>query len=334
MPEPRVCIQSVRVPLLAAAARTGRSLAELAASVRVSLSAIGDVTARVPHSTAIAVWEAMASASEDAAFGVFAAELVGAAPFDIIDLALAHTADVGTMVRQFLRYQALFHEANDARAELRAELVTLSHRFRGDLPRSRHFTEFLLAVWATKLRRATGRRELLTEVRLRDATPRDMSPLARAFAAPLRIGAEEDALVFPRDVLELPVQGADAGLARTLLPQLDSELRGRGGEAAFVAELRAHVQALLGEGDALAEPVARALGTSERTMQRRLRQAGTGFRDVVDEVRREAALAELGRGTATVTDIAFKLGFSDLSAFSRAFRRWTGTSPSEYRSGG
>ncbi|WP_338089162.1 helix-turn-helix transcriptional regulator [Nannocystis pusilla] len=88
---------------------------------------------------------------------------------------------------------------------------------------------------------------------------------------------------------------------------------------------------MLGDGDALAESVARALGTSERTMQRRLRQAGTSFRDVVDDVRREAALAQLGRRDATVTDIAFMLGFSDLSAFSRAFRRWTGASPSEYR---
>ncbi|MCY1062611.1 AraC family transcriptional regulator [Nannocystis sp. SCPEA4] len=331
MAEPRVCIQSVRVPLLAAAARTGRPLAELAQRVRVSPSTIGDATARVPHSTAIAVWEAMASASGEPAFGVFAAELVGAAPFDIVDLALAHTADVATMMRQFLRYQALYHEANDARFELRGELAVLGHRFRGELPRSRHLSQFLLAVWTIKLRRATGRRELLTEVRLRDPASSDAAPLERSFAAPLRFGADEDALVFPPEVLGLPVQGVDAGLARTLLPQLEHELRGRGGEAAFVAELRAQVQALLGEGDTLARSVARALGTSERTMQRRLRQAGTSLRDVVDEVRREAALAQLGRPDATVTDIAFMLGFSDLSAFSRAFRRWTGASPSEYR---
>lgn len=331
MPEPRVCIQSVRVPLLAAAARTGRPLAELARQVQISPATLGDATARVPHSTAIAVWEAMAAASGDPAFGVFAAALVGAAPFDIVDLALAHTADVETMVRQFLRYQGLYHEANEARLKLRGDQATLGHRFRGELPRSRHLSQFLLMVWTTKLRRATGRDDLLTEVRLRDVSPPDATSLARGFAAPLRFGADEDALVFPRAVLVLPVRGVDAALARTLLPQLEHELRGRGGEAAFVAELRAQVQALLGDGDALAESVARALGTSERTMQRRLRQAGTSFRDVVDDVRREAALAQLGRRDATVTDIAFMLGFSDLSAFSRAFRRWTGASPSEYR---
>jgi len=331
MAEPSVCIKSVRVPLLAAAARTGRPLAELAGRVRVPLTTLGDPTARVPHSTAVAVWEAMASA--DAGFGAFAAELVGAAPFDLVDLALAHTADVGTMVRQFLRYQALFHDANDADVASEGERVTLRHRLRGELPRSRHFSEFLLAVWTIKLRRATGLREPMIEVRLRAAAPSDRGPLARAFAAPLRFGADEDALVFAQDLLAMPVQGADPGLARTLLPQLEHELRGRGGDATFIAELRVQVRALLGAGEALAESAARAVGASERTMQRRLRQAGTSFRALVDEVRRDIALAQLGRPGATVTDIAFMLGFSDLSAFSRAFRRWTGASPSAYRGG-
>lgn len=331
MVEARVCIKSVRVPLLAAAARTGRPLAELAGRVGVPMAMLGDPAARVPHSTMVAVWGACAGAG--AGFGVFAAELVGAAPFDLVDLALAHTADVGTMVRQFLRYQALFHEANDAAVARDGERVTLTYRLRGELPRSRHFIEFVLAVWAIKLRRATGLREPLIAVRLRDAAPADLEPLTRTFAAPIVFGAEADALVFPRAILGLPVHGADPGLARTLLPQLEHELRGRGGDAAFVAELRGQVQALLGEGDALAGAVARALGTSERTMQRRLRQAGTSLREVVDAVRRDTALTQLGRPEATVTDIAFMLGFSDLSAFSRAFRRWTGASPSAYRGG-
>jgi AraC-like DNA-binding protein len=83
-----------------------------------------------------------------------------------------------------------------------------------------------------------------------------------------------------------------------------------------------------GAGDAGdIEAIARKMGVSRRTLQRRLADAGTSFRDAVDAARREVALAELARGASSMTDLAFLLGFSEHSAFARAFRRWTGKSP-------
>ncbi len=330
---PRVCVKALRAPLLAAAARSGRPLPELAASVGVAPALLGDATARVPHALAIQVWEAMAAATSDETFGLFAAQLVGGAPFDLVDLALAHAPDLDAMAVSFARYQTLFHDANDAYREERGDRVGFGHRFRGDIARSRHLTEFILGVWVVKGRRAVGQPYPIEEVHLRHPAPRDTAPYRRLFGVEPEFGADEDALVLTRATLGLPLVGADPLLARTLVPQLDHELRALGGTIVFVDDVREQIRTRLADGDAMIDEVARALAMSERTMQRRLRDAGTGFRAVLDEARREVALAQLGRGANTVTDVAFLLGFSDLSAFARAFRRWTGSNPARYRAG-
>ena len=96
-------------------------------------------------------------------------------------------------------------------------------------------------------------------------------------------------------------------------------------------KVRAAVLARLEAGDTNLPEVADAVGLSARTLQRRLADAGTSLREVVDEARHEQALEELAKDDATITDIAFLLGFSETSAFDRAFRRWTGKAPAEWR---
>jgi AraC-like DNA-binding protein len=88
----------------------------------------------------------------------------------------------------------------------------------------------------------------------------------------------------------------------------------------------------LQRGDVSLDGVARALGMSGRTLQRHLNAQGTSHRELLDEARSAAALRHLGADTMSVTDVAFVLGFSEVSAFHRAFRRWTGMGPSEFRS--
>ncbi|MFY0539064.1 helix-turn-helix transcriptional regulator [Nannocystis pusilla] len=76
---------------------------------------------------------------------------------------------------------------------------------------------------------------------------------------------------------------------------------------------------------------AKRLGMSQRTLQRRLQDAGRSFQDLFDDVRRELALRHLAAGNLTICEIANRVGFTDLRAFYRAFKRWTGTAPGQYR---
>jgi len=100
--------------------------------------------------------------------------------------------------------------------------------------------------------------------------------------------------------------------------------------AETVDALKALIVELLPEGRPTIERVAPKLGMSVRTLQRRLGEWGHSFEDIVDDTRREAAIEYLTTGSNSITDTAFRLGYSDLSHFTRAFRRWTAMSPREF----
>jgi AraC-like DNA-binding protein len=84
------------------------------------------------------------------------------------------------------------------------------------------------------------------------------------------------------------------------------------------------------DGEPTQASVARKLGVGLRTLQRRLAEEETSFADIVAQTRRDLAIAYLREQGWSVTEVAFSLGFADVSSFSRAFRRWTGVSPSQY----
>ena len=95
--------------------------------------------------------------------------------------------------------------------------------------------------------------------------------------------------------------------------------------------MRRHVLERLPSGAPTQAEIARRLAVSTRTLHRRLAQAGTSFEELLDETRRELAIGYLQRTEYSIADVAYLLGFAQVSSFDRAFRRWTGRSPRESR---
>jgi AraC-like DNA-binding protein len=176
------------------------------------------------------------------------------------------------------------------------------------------------------------------EVVLPYARDRFSEEVEAALKAPVRYGGAQLELAFRSEVAALPLSTANPSLhnvvaahAEAALSRLLREKTPEVDPSALIAEVRAAVVARLEAGDANLPDVAEAVGLSARTLQRRLSEAGTSLRELVDEARREAALQELERDDVSITEVAFLLGFSETSAFDRAFRRWTGKAPAEYR---
>lgn len=166
----------------------------------------------------------------------------------------------------------------------------------------------------------------IAAVQLRRAPPQHADRLAELLGAPVSFGHAVAALCLPERMRDAPISSADPWLRRTLESLLPRpELGGPG--SPLERTLRECLRDLLPKGRLGASRVAGALGMSERSLHRRLREIGQSYQGVVDVFRREEAERLLLDGRVDMAEIAHRLGFADQSAFSRAFRRWTQLAP-------
>jgi AraC-like DNA-binding protein len=211
-----------------------------------------------------------------------------------------------------------------ARFELHREGETAMAVYRIDLaaPETRRQHAEAVMVMAIRLfRRLVGRRWLPIEVRFEHRRPRSTAEHQRILGAPLRFHQAGNAVVF--DAADLQVRTPLAHRASLAMIEAERET--------WLDGVRKLVIRALPDGHPPINVVAQQLSMSVRTLQRRLAEHGLVYRKLIEEVRRELALHLLKDRSLDLTEIAFSVGYSELSAFDRAFRRWTGISPGEHR---
>jgi AraC-like DNA-binding protein len=191
--------------------------------------------------------------------------------------------------------------------------------------------EALLTTVTKIAERATGRADAPLSVAFQHEEPRDTSEHRRIFRAPVSFGCPSCEIVFKADILHAPVASADPNLSevldrhvRELLARLPTSLR-------FADRVRKALTDAFRSGPPTLAGLARRLGVSERTLQRRLREEGTTLQVLTDDVRHELSLEYLRDATLSVSEVGQRVGYSSLAAFSRAFRRWRGVSPAAHR---
>jgi AraC-like DNA-binding protein len=167
------------------------------------------------------------------------------------------------------------------------------------------------------------------EVRFAHRRPSDLAPYHRFFQAPLRFQMDSNSLVFAASWLDRPLPAVDPELSR-LLREKTEELEAQYRDE-FPEIVRGILRSAVVSGHGTAEYVASLLSMHSRTMHRHLTAAGTNFRVLVDECRYEVARQMLEDTDQDVGQIAYMLDYADTSAFARAFRRWSGTTPSGWR---
>lgn len=157
--------------------------------------------------------------------------------------------------------------------------------------------------------------------------------LEAVFGVPPRFESAADALVFPREALDCTLRTGDR-VASGALEQTCADLERSAMTAPLAKRVTSAIEAALDAGDARLDAVAKVLGVSGRTLQRRLETDGSSFHHLLEEARRARALALIGGQDLPAKEVSRALGYSDTSVFFRAFRRWTGTSPAAYRARG
>ena len=180
-------------------------------------------------------------------------------------------------------------------------------------------------------RRGTGSH--LTPSRIELKRPADpVSGLAEYFGCPVKYKARRDVLVLRARDLDLPFVSHNEELLQMIAPQLESQLKRQQSKPRVQEQVKWVLSQLLPGGRPDLATVAKELGSSERTLQRRITEAGTTFRDLLNETRREQARKHLANAAIEITEVAFLLGYDDPNSFYRAFRTWEGQTPGDWRS--
>jgi AraC-like DNA-binding protein len=187
------------------------------------------------------------------------------------------------------------------------------------------FFSFGLASWLV------ARRIPLVGVDYRGPAPEHGAETARVFQAKVRYGQPHFGLSFDARWLQLPMVQNPQSL-REFLAQAPANLLVKYRDKTSVTErIRRFLRSRLRDEMPSLDEVGRALAMTPQTLSRRLREEGQGFQALKDNLRRDAAIEYLARPDMTLLDIADQLGFSEASTFHRAFKKWTGVAPGEYR---
>lgn len=222
-------------------------------------------------------------------------------------------------------------QATETRFAREGEFLRLEYRILdGRILERRQDAELTMGMFANVLRHALGADWAPDEVHFEHARPEAWREHERVFDAPAHFGQRTNALVFRSRDLDRPMPRGDLRRLTRLRDELVT-LAGGTGMVSFLNRVRGEVRARFPDGYPHVEEVADALGMARWTLQRRLSDRGLSFSDVVEEVRRDLAALHLRRPHIPISEIGFMLGYSEVSAFSRACRRWFGASPQRLR---
>ena len=302
--------------------------AALLAEAGFDLKDLDGPDTRCPLANTGRLWEMALEATGDPAFGVKLARQFKHTTFHALGYGLTASC---TLKEAFERVQRFSHVVSDA----------VGYRFvkRG---REYHFyiepqtevapesIDALVGMYIRMCRGLVGRQYSPLAIELRRARPARLEDFERQWRAPIRFAAEHNRLVFDAESIERLLDSGNPELAR-LSDAVCTRYLARIERSNIGARVRKVLMQRLATSEPSQEEVAEVLNMSARTLQRKLSDSHTTFKDILDETRHALALEYLSAPQHSVAEITHLLGFSRSSSFTRAFRRWTGLSPSSWR---
>jgi AraC-like DNA-binding protein len=310
----------------------GHDAMPLLQAAGLSAEALHDPTARYPIRNVSRMWELANQQMGDPAFGLRVPKYIRHTTFHALGYAVLASPTSGDALERIVRYCQVVTDSGMLKLESRGDELVLF--VIPSFPHSRGgmaFRDSVMSIIVRAMRLLMGRSFNARKVTLNREPGRDLAPYERFFGCPVERG-EQDTLHFEASLLQRPLPTGNPELAR----HNDAAVReylARVETGTIVDRARAAI-AEQTTRDVSPDSVARKLGMSLRSLQRSLREHGTSYEDLLRDVRRELACAYLREGRYSVTEIAFVLGYDSLSAFARAFKRWTGKPPSEYQQSG
>ena len=330
--EPNLTARAVR-PLVSGLRALGHDPAPMLRAAGIDEALLGDPDARVPMGQVIGLLSSAAESMGDTALGLHLAEHAELGSFDVGFYAMLSSPTLGEAYRRLSRYQRLVHETSRVELEVDGSRAELRHRMPGGIAAPRHSAEFLVTAWVRAGRAVTGTDWAPVEVRFAHPAPAEIREHQRFFRSSVHFSMGQTALIIPTTFLETACVRADPALV-ALLDRHAADRLERAPRTGGVADrVRSALAEALDSGEIQAARAGARLKMSTRTLHRALAAEGTSFHEILDSLRKELAARYLADDRHAIAEIAFLLGFAELSSFHRAFKRWTGRTPAEFRAG-
>ncbi len=263
-------------------------------------------------------------------FGLLVGQRGGLHSMGLVGLLGKYSPDAGAALRNIVRYVHLHVRGAVADLTVDGDLATLRYEiYQPHVEATDQIGDAACAVMFNIMRDLCGPDWSPVEVRFAHRKPKDIGPFLRFFQAPLLFDAAENAIVFSAAWLNCRLTAIEPELRRLLQKQIDA-LEVRHGDD-FPAQVRSVLRTALVTGNGGVDQVAEVFSMHRRTLCRRLSRFGTSFQPLADECRFEIARQLLEDSAMAVTEVAGLLDYADASAFARAFRRWSGTTPAQWR---
>ena len=325
---PRGSLNAI-LPLLDYLGTEGFEVQAILDRAGIPAAALADPRVRVPQEKFESVWQAALEATGDPAIALRVSSRVKPSTLGVIGY-LATASESGRRAFEVVKgLTPLLWD--DFECDLVCGDETAFFRCRtGGASASRSTREYAIGLTVTMSRALGSVRSGPLEARFSYPAPPYADEYERILRLRVRFDAAEDGVLFPISMLDSSNPSADTALRQLLERHAADQLARILSSAPLSQRARSCILSALPLGPLTADALAARLSISSRTLRRRLREEGTSYQEILDGVRSELACRYLTREGRGIDDVSFLLGFSDPSAFTKAFRRWTGQTPAAF----
>jgi AraC-like DNA-binding protein len=313
----------------------GIPLAPLLSRAGLTVEQIDDSGVRLTVQNQIVLLELAAEALQDDLLGFHLAQDYDLREIGLFYYVLASSEILADALHRAERYSGIVNEGISLQARIGKETTIALSYVNIDRRSDRHQMEFWLISLVRLCRQLTNRRLVPSRVRVIHHRKKTPAEFRSYLGCEIEFGSGADEVVFPAAVKLMPIVSADPYLNQLLEKYCEEALAHRPAKGATLrSSVENAITPLLPHGKANADEVARQLGMSHRTLARRLAAEQLTFSEIQTELKTDLARRYLRDGDLPISQIAWLLGYREVSAFTHAFKRWTGTAPRQSRAQG
>lgn len=303
---------------------------KLEAQTDLQISELDKPDHRIPLDTFHALWDVAEAFTKDPAIGLHIGEHANSDEMGVVGHIFFNNATLGEALTQFERLYTLVNAGMRVEFYVDDDFAYLNYICESPDYYSRANMDRTMAVSVARARSLIHATLKMEYVAFAHPEPSYTAEYERFFQCPVKFDQPYCSIVFKKQFLEFELPKRNPYLHQVLTRHVETLLNKIRPKKSLSDRVKKIVSKQLPKGDVDAEKIAATLCMSRHTLYRKLKSEGHAFQELIESVRKEKAIRYIKEKRYSLSEIAFLLGFSELSAFSRAFKRWTGTSPAKY----